>query len=327
LWSSIPDDQLLNLAEQGKLKDPLVLQQQVRRMLDDPRSQALVDNFAGQWLYLRNLQLSSPDPDAFPEFDDSLRQAFQTETSLFFQNVLREDHSVLELLDANYTFLNQRLAQHYGIPNVYGSQFRKVMLTDPNRGGLLGQGSILTVTSYPNRTSVVQRGKWILENLLGAPPPPPPPDVPELQPHGKDGKPLTMRQQMEEHRANPVCASCHSRMDPLGFALENYDGVGKWRDQDSGNTIDASGKLPDGTTFVGPAGLKKILLTNRRDEFVATATEKLLLYALGRGLEYYDRPAVRSIARQAAKDDYRMSALITAIVKSTPFQMRRTPDE
>ena len=325
LWSSIPDDQLLDLAERGKLKDPAVLQQQVRRMLDDPKSQALVDNFAGQWLYLRKLQISRPDPDVFPEFDDSLRQAFRTETSLFFQNVMREDGSVLELLDANYTFLNQRLAEHYGIPNVYGPQFRKVTLTDPNRGGLLGQGSILTVTSYPNRTSVVQRGKWILENLLGTPPPPPPP-VPELVAHGKDGRQLTMREQMELHRANPVCASCHSRMDPLGFALENYDGVGKWRDKDAGNAIDVSGKLPDGTTFVGPAGLKKILTTKDRDEFISTATEKLLLYALGRGLEYYDEPAVRAISRDAAKDDYRMSALITAIVKSSPFEMRRTPD-
>jgi cytochrome c551/c552 len=327
LWSTIPDDQLLDLAEQGKLKDPAVIQQQVRRMLDDPKSQALVDNFAGQWLYLRNLQLSRPDPDEFPEFDDSLRQAFRTETSLFFQNVLREDHSVLELLDANYTFLNQRLAEHYGVPNVYGPQFRKVTLTDPNRGGLLGQGSILTVTSYPNRTSVVQRGKWILETLLGTPPPPPPIVVPELVAHGKDGRKLTMREQMEQHRANPVCASCHSRMDPLGFALENYDGVGKWRDKDSGNAIDASGKLPDGTTFVGPAGLKKIMITKDRDEFIQTATEKMLLYALGRGVEYYDEPAVRAISRQASKDDYRMSALIAAIVNSTPFEMRRTPDK
>ena len=327
VWSSIPDDQLLDLAEQGKLKDPAVLQQQVQRMLDDPKSQALVDNFAGQWLYLRNLQLSRPDPDAFPDFDDTLRQAFRTETSLFFQNVLREDHSVLELLDANYTFLNQRLAEHYGIPNVYGPQFRKVVLTDPNRGGILGQGSVLTVTSYPNRTSVVQRGKWILETLLGTPPPPPPAVVPELMAHGKDGRTLTMREQMEQHRANPVCASCHSRMDPLGFALENYDGVGKWRDKDSGNAIDASGKLPDGSTFVGPAGLKKILITKDRDEFINTATEKLLLYALGRGLEYYDQPAVRAIGREAAKDDYRMSALITAVVKSTPFEMRRTADK
>jgi hypothetical protein len=327
LWSSIPDDQLLDLAEQGKLKDPAILQQQVRRMLDDPKSQALVDNFAGQWLYLRKLQISRPDPDVFPEFDDSLRQAFRTETSLFFQNVLREDRSVLELLDADYTFLNQRLAEHYGIPNVYGPQFRKVTMTDPNRGGLLGQGSILMVTSYPNRTSVVQRGKWILENLLGTPPPPPPQVVPELMPHGKDGRQLTMREQMVQHRADPVCASCHSRMDPLGFALENYDGVGRWRDKDAGNAIDASGKLPDGSTFVGAAGLKKILITKDRDEFIDTATERLLLYALGRGLEYYDQPAVRAISRDAAKDDYRMSALITAIVKSTPFEMRRTPDK
>jgi cytochrome c551/c552 len=327
LWSTIPDDQLLDLAEQGKLKDPTVLQQQVARMLDDPKSQSLVDNFAGQWLYLRNLQLSRPDPDEFPEFDESLRQAFRTETSLFFQNVFREDHSVLELLDANYTFLNQRLAEHYGIANVYGPQFRKVTLTNPSRGGLLGQGSVLTVTSYPNRTSVVQRGKWILETLLGTPPPPPPAVVPELVPHGKDGRKLTMREQMEQHRADPVCASCHRRMDPLGFALENYDGVGRWRDKDSGNAIDASGKLPDGSAFVGPAELKKILVTREKDEFISTATEKLLLYALGRGLEYYDQPAVRAISRQAAKDDYRMSALITAIVKSTPFEMRRTPDQ
>ena len=328
LWSSIPDDELLDLAERGKLHDTATLQHQVRRMLDDPRSQALVDNFAGQWLYLRNLQLVTPDPDAFPEFDDSLRQAFRTETSLFFQNILREDRSVVELLDANYSFINQRLAEHYGIPNVYGSQFRKVTMTDPNRGGLLGQGSVLTVTSYPNRTSVVQRGKWILETLLGTPPPPPPPDVnTDLVAHDKDGKLLTARQQMEQHRANPVCASCHARMDPLGFALENYDGVGRWRDKDSGNAINASGKLPDGSVFNGPAELKKILTTSRRDEFVATTTQKLLIYALGRGLEYYDQPAVRAIGREAAKDDYRMSALITAVVNSVPFQMRRTPDE
>jgi mono/diheme cytochrome c family protein len=326
LWSSIPDDQLLDLAEQGKLKDPVVLRQQVGRMLDDPRSQSLVDNFAGQWLYLRNLELAKPDPDVFPEFDENLKESFRTETSLFFQNILREDHSILELLDADYTFLNQRLAEHYGIPNVYGPQFRKVTLTDPDRGGLLGQGSVLTVTSYPNRTSVVQRGKWILETLLGTPPPPPP-VVQDLKPHGKDGQALTMRQQMEQHRSDPVCASCHARMDPLGFALENYDGVGKWRDKDAGNVIDASGKLPDGSKFVGPAELKKILVTSRREEFVTTAAEKLLLYALGRGLEYYDLPAVRAISRQAEKEDFRMSALVTAIVSSTPFQMRRTPDE
>jgi Protein of unknown function (DUF1592)/Protein of unknown function (DUF1588)/Protein of unknown function (DUF1585)/Protein of unknown function (DUF1587)/Protein of unknown function (DUF1595) len=327
LWSSVPDDQLLDLAEKGKLKDPAVLEQQVHRLLDDPRADSLVSNFAGQWLYIRNLSQQKPDPDAFPEFDESLRQAFREETELFFRNILREDRSVTELLDANYTYLNQRLADHYGIPNIYGSQFRQVTLTDPNRGGLLGQGSILTVTSYPNRTSVVQRGKWILDNLLGSPPPPPPAVIPELVAHAKDGRPLTMREQMEQHRANAICASCHARMDPIGFALENFDGVGKWRDRDSGNAIDASGKLPSGVQFQGPAGLKKLLLANYRDQFEHTATEKLLTYALGRGLEYYDEPAARSIMRQAARDNYRMSSLIIAIVKSTPFQMRRTPEQ
>jgi cytochrome c551/c552 len=327
LWSSIPDDELLDVAGKGQLKDPAVLDREVRRMLDDPRANALVSNFAGQWLYLRNLAVAKPDPDVFPDFDDSLRDSFRKETELFFANVLHEDHSILELLDANYTYLNQRLAEHYGIHNVYGSQFRKVTLTDPNRGGILGQGSVLTVTSYPNRTSVVQRGKWILETLLGAPPPPPPPDVPDLKPHGADGQLLTMRQAMEQHRANPVCASCHSRMDPIGFSLENYDGTGKWRSKDAGSVIDASGKLPDGTVFEGPAGLKKLLLTRDRDAFVNTAAEKLLIYALGRGLESYDMPAVRCIARDAAKDNYRMSALISGVVKSTPFQMRRTSDQ
>jgi mono/diheme cytochrome c family protein len=327
LWSSVPDDQLLDLAEKGKLKDPAVLEQQAHRLLDDPRSDALVSNFAGQWLYIRNLSQQKPDPDAFPEFDESLRRAFRQETELFFQNILREDRSVTELLDANYTFLNQRLAEHYGIANIYGPQFRKVTLTDPNRGGLLGQGSILTVTSYPNRTSVVQRGKWILDNLLGSPPPPPPPDIPELVAHAKDGRPLTMRQQMEQHRSNAICASCHARMDPIGFALENFDGVGKWRDQDGGNPIDPSGKLPGGVQFQGPAGLKKLMIGKYLDQFEDTATEKFLTYALGRGLEYYDKPAVRSIARQAARDNYKMSALIVAIVKSTPFQMRRAPEQ
>jgi hypothetical protein len=326
LWSSIPDDPLLDAAEKGKLRDPAVLEQQVRRMLDDPRSDSLVTNFAGQWLYVRNMSQVKPDPDAFPEFDESLRQSFQRETEMFFQYILREDRSVMELLDANYTFLNQRLAEHYGIANIYGSQLRKVVLTDPNRGGLLGQGSILTVTSYPNRTSVVQRGKWILDNLLSAPPPPPPADVPELKAHAQDGKLLTMRQQMEQHRANAICAGCHARMDPIGFALENYDGVGKWRTTDGGSKIDATGKLPGGVQFEGPAGLKKLLLANYRDDFVATVTEKLLTYSLGRGLEYYDRPVVRSIARQAARDDYRISTLITAVVQSTPFQMRRVQE-
>jgi hypothetical protein len=326
LWSSIPDGQLLDLAEKGKLKDPLILGQQVRRMLDDERSESLVTNFAGQWLYLRNLAAQKPDPDAFPGFDESLRQAMERETELFFQSFLREDRSVTGMLDANYTFLNQRLAEHYGIPNIYGPQFRRVTLTDPNRSGLLGQGSILTVTSYPNRTSVVQRGKWILENLLGAPPPPPPANVPAFEAHTKDGRILTARQTMEQHRSDPVCASCHARMDPLGFAMENYDGVGKWRTQDVGSVIDASGTLPDGTTFAGPAGLKNLLLTTHRDEFISTVTSKLLTYALGRGLEYYDRPAIRAIDREACRDNYTLSALITATVKSTPFQMRRTQE-
>ncbi|HKA02113.1 MAG TPA: DUF1592 domain-containing protein, partial [Candidatus Solibacter sp.] len=325
LWSSIPDDQLLELAENGKLKDPAVLDKQIKRLLDDPRSESLVSNFAGQWLYTRGLAQQKPDPDAFPEFDESLRQSFERETELFFQNVLREDRSVMELLDANYTFLNQRLAEHYGIPNIYGPQFRKVTLADANRGGLLGQGGILTVTSYPNRTSVVQRGKWILDNLLGSPPPPPPQVVPELVAHAEDGRPLTMREQMEKHRSNAICASCHARMDPIGFALENFNGVGKWRDLDGGSPIDASGKLPGGAKFEKPAGLKKLLATSYADQFCTTVTEKLLTYALGRGLEYYDQPAVRSIMRQASRENYRMSALIAAIVKSTPFQMRRTP--
>ncbi|MCM3880879.1 MAG: DUF1592 domain-containing protein, partial [Vicinamibacterales bacterium] len=324
LWSTIPDAELLDAAEAGRLSNPVVLERQVRRMLDDRRADTLVSNFAGQWLQLRNVQTQNPDPVIFP-FDEALRQSFLTETDLLVSSIFREDRSLLELLTADYTFVNERLAEHYGIPRVYGSQFRRVALADVNRHGLLGQGSILTVTSYPNRTSVVQRGKWILENLLGTPPPPPPPDVPELQAAPK-GKVLTMREQMQAHRANAICASCHGRMDPIGFALENYDGVGKWRAEDAGQVIDASGKLPDGTEFQGPAGLSQLLLTKYRDDFVRTATEKLLTYALGRGVEYYDYPAIRAIDRQAARDQYRISSLILAIVKSTPFQMRRASD-
>jgi len=324
LWSTVPDAALLDLAERGKLSDPVTLERQVRRMLDDPRADTLVSNFAGQWLHLRNVDTVKPDPVIFP-FDEALRQSFLTETALFVSSIFREDRSLLDLLSADYTFVNQRLAEHYGIPRVYGSQFRRVTLTDVNRHGLLGQGSLLTVTSYPNRTSVVQRGKWILENLLGTPPPPPPPDVPELKaaPHGKV---LSMREQMQVHRANAVCAACHGRMDPIGFALENYDGVGRWRAEDAGTPIDASGKLPDGTEFQGPAGLSKLLLTTYRDDFVRTATEKLLTYALGRGVEYYDYPTIRSITRDAARDNYRISSWILSIVKSTPFQMRRASD-
>jgi hypothetical protein len=324
LWSSIPDDELLGLAEQKKLSDPAVLSAQVNRMLDDRRSQAFVDNFAGQWLYLRNLEQVKPDQDVFPEYDPTLREAFQRETTLFFRDILRENRPVTDLLSANFTYLNQRLAEHYGIPGIYGSQFRRVTLTDSNRGGLLGQGSILTVTSYPNRTSVVQRGKWVLENILGSPPPPPPPDIPALEAHSKDGHELTMRQQMEQHRANPICASCHSRMDPIGFALENYDGVGKWRTKDAGSVIDVSGKMPDGTTFQGPAGLKNLLIHNHRDEFISTFTEKLLTYALGRGVEYYDRPAMRVIIHDAATQNTTIPAIIQSIVKSPQFQMRRS---
>jgi len=321
LWSTIPDPALLQLAEQGRLKEPAVLEQQVRRMLDDPRADTLVTNFAGQWLQLRNVETVKPDPVIFP-FDEALRQSFLTETSLFVSSIFREDRSLLDLLSADYTFVNQRLAEHYGIPRVYGSQFRRVSLADENRHGLLGQGSVLTVTSYPNRTSVVQRGKWILENLLGTPPPPPPPDVPELKaaPHGKV---LSMREQMQVHRANTMCAACHARMDPIGFALENYDGVGRWRGEDAGAPIDASGTLPDGTAFRGPAGLTQLLLTKYRDDFVRTATEKLLTYALGRGVEYYDAPVIRSINRDAARDNYRVSSWIMAIVNSAPFQMRK----
>jgi hypothetical protein len=293
-------------------------------MLDDPRADALVSNFAGQWLHLRNVETVKPDPVVFP-FDEALRQSFLTETGLLVSSIFREDRSLLDLLSADYTFVNQRLAEHYGMPRIYGSQFRRVTLADENRRGLLGHGSVLTVTSYPNRTSVVQRGKWILENLLGTPPPPPPPDVPELKaaPHGKV---LSMREQMQVHRANAICAACHGRMDPIGFALENYDGVGRWRTEDAGAPIDASGTLPDGTEFQGPAGLSRLLLTKYRDDFVRTATEKLLTYALGRGVEYYDFPTIRSITHDASRDNYRISSWILAIVKSTPFQMKRASD-
>ncbi|HYR89227.1 MAG TPA: DUF1592 domain-containing protein [Terriglobia bacterium] len=325
LWSSIPDDQLLDLAESGKLKDPATFEQQVRRMLSDRRSTSLVTNFASQWLYLRNIGSKTPDPKLFPEFDENLRQAFQQETELFLESTLREDQSVLRLLDANYTFLNERLARHYGIPDVYGSHFRRVTLGPEfdARRGLVGQGSLLTVTSYANRTSVVLRGKWLLENLLGAPPPPPPPDVPSLEDSGTDGKPLPLRQLMEKHRENPGCASCHASIDPLGFALENYDAVGRWRTADAGTPVDSSGVLPDGTQLQGPSGLRNVLLS-RPEEFVNVFAERMLVYALGRGVEYYDFPAIRNIAREAARQEYRWSSLILATAKSLPFQMRRS---
>jgi mono/diheme cytochrome c family protein len=326
LWSSIPDEDLLKLAEEDKLSEPALLSSQVDRMLTDPRSSAFVSNFTGQWLFLRNLAKVTPDPDIFPHFDQGLAQAFDRETELFFNAILRENRPVTDLLTANFTFVNQRLAQHYEIPGVYGSQFRRVSLDGANRGGLLGQGSILTVTSYPNRTSVVQRGKWVLENLLGGGPPPPPPDIPTLEEHAKDGKTLTMRQQMEQHRVNPTCAGCHSRMDPIGFSLENYNGIGEWRAKDGGNPIDPTGKLPDGTLFEGPNGLKNLLTTTYRDQFVTTFTEKLMTYALGRGIEYYDEPAVRAIIREAAPENTTVGALIHSIVRNPQFQTRRTPD-
>ena len=324
LWSSIPDDELLDVATRGQLRDPGVLEQQVQRMLADSRSQALVDGFAIQWLALRTLQSVVPTPELFPEFDDNLREAFQRETELFVGSQLREDRSLLGLLRANYTFVNERLAQHYGIPNVYGSRFRRVTFSDGARGGLLGQGSILTVTSYPTRTSPVLRGHWLLERILGSPPPPPPPDVPDLPDRGEGGRPASVRERLEQHRDNPVCASCHAPMDPLGFALEDFDAIGKWRATgEAGAPIDASGVFPDGTGFQGLAGLRTILLSEH-EQFVRTVTEKLTTYALGRGVEYYDMPALRQIIREAEPHDYRWSSLVLGIAKSMPFQMRRS---
>ena len=320
LWSSPPDDELLQLASAGKLHQHAVLQQQVTRMLADSRADALVDNFAEQWLFLRNLKNSSPDPQIFPDFDDNLRQAMREETKLFFQSIVREDRSVLDLLNADYTFVNERLARHYGIPNVYGSQFRRVALTSDARRGLLGQGSILTVTSYPNRTSPVQRGKWILTNLLGIPPTPPPPNVPALKENG-DGKPLSLRERMEQHRADAVCAGCHKVMDPIGFALENFDAVGEWRSADDGSPIDPSGTLYNGAKVDGPVALRQMLAGNP-DVFVGVMTEKLLTYSLGRGLEYYDMPAVRKIVHDAGAHDLRFSSLVLATVESVPFEMK-----
>ena len=324
LWSSVPDDALLDTAVAGALRNPGVLEQQVTRMLADPRADALVSNFIGQWLFLRNLPTVLPDPKKDQDFDEDLRQGFRRETELFAGSILREDRSVLDLLTANYTFVNERLARHYGIPNIRGTHFRRVEQRDENRRGLLGHGSVLAVTSFPHRTSPVVRGKWILENLLGTPPPPPPPDVPALQEKPNPAEEtLSMRARIAQHRANPVCASCHGMMDPLGMSLENYDLVGRWRTVDEALApIDASGVLPDGTKFDGPAGLRQVL-ASQPDRFVRTLTEKMLTYALGRGLEHYDMPTVRAIARAAARQDYRASSLILGVVNSLPFQMRR----
>jgi len=322
LWSSLPDDELLDLVETNSLRNSEVLEQQVQRMLADPRAAAFIDNFVGQWLYLRNLDGIYPDPAAFPEFDENLREAFQRETELFIDDQIRNDRSLRELLSADYTYVNERLARHYGIPGIYGNRYRKVTLDSAERGGLFGHGSLMMVTSYPNRTSPVLRGKFVLENLLGGPPPEPPPNVPALE-TSSDGKQLTMREAMAMHRENPACRVCHAAMDPIGFSLENYDAVGKWRNVFADQPIDASGLLPDGNTFEGPDGLRGLLL-DRPDDFVGTITEKLMRFALGRGLEYYDMPAVRAITRAAAEDDYRWSAVILGVVESVPFQMRRS---
>jgi hypothetical protein len=322
LWSSIPDDELLEAARKGTLKDPAVLGRQVRRMLTDERV-SLVTNFASQWLYLRNLKLVTPDPTEFPEFDDNLRQAFEEETKLFIQSQLREDRGLPDLLSANYTFLNERLARHYGIPSVYGSHFRRVTLSDERRFGLLGKASVLTVTSYANRTSPTLRGKFLLDNILGAPMPPPPPNVPALGDANAGDRLLSVRERLEQHRRNPICATCHARMDPLGFALEHYDAVGRWRTLNEANApIDASGALPEGTKFQGASELRQYLL-DQRDEFALAVTEKLLTYALGRGVDSFDQPALRKIVREAGPD-YRWSSILLGIIKSTPFQMRRS---
>ncbi|SFF86049.1 Protein of unknown function [Novosphingobium sp. CF614] len=324
LWSSIPDERLLSLAETGKLHQPAVLDAEIARMLADPKAQALTANFAGQWLYLRNLDQQRPDIAVFPKFDTRLRSAMATETEMFFANVLRANRPVLDFISADYTFLNQRLAEHYGIPGVTGPAFRKVGL-DPawHRGGLLGQASILTVTSYGNHTSVVKRGKWVLDNMLAAPPPPPPPDVPALKAE-HDGRLLTAREQLELHRSNPSCAACHVKMDPLGFALENFDAVGAWRTSDVGQAIDNAATLPDGTRFTGLSGLQRILM-DRKDEFTRAFTERLMTYALARGLGPQDMPAVRAIAGDAAADGYRVRTIVRGIVSSAAFTMRKTP--
>jgi hypothetical protein len=323
LWSSIPDEELLGLAEQGRLRNEVVLAKQVTRMLADPRADALITNFAGQWLQLRNVRSVQPNSDLYPDFDDNLRQGFRRETELLFDSIVREDRPVLELLTADYTFVNERLARHYGMPGIYGSRFRRVPVKDEARRGLLGQGSILTVTSHAERTSPVLRGKWVLDNLLGLPVPPPPADVnTNLQPSAD--APKTLRAQMEAHRSSPVCASCHRVMDPIGFAMENFDPTGAWRSREPGGPIDASGQLADGTKIDGVVELRKAILA-RPEMFVSTLTEKLLIYALGRGVDTYDMPVVRRIVSAAKQDNYRFSTIVRGIIRSTPFEMRMKP--
>ena len=320
LWSSIPDDQLLTLASQGKLKDAAVLEQQVKRMLADKRSAAMIANFAEQWLHLRNLKTSSPDLQVYPDFDDNLRRAMKEETTLLFDTIMREDRSVMDLLNADYTFVNERLARHYGIPGIYGSQFRRVKVPEEARRGILGHGSILTVTSYPNRTSPVERGKWVLTNLLGVPPQPPPPNVPPLQESAGD-KPRPFRERMEQHRKDPVCAGCHKMMDPIGFSLENFDAVGQWRTTDEGLKIDPTGTFFNGAALDGINALRRELIS-RPETFVGVMTEKMLTYALGRGVEYPDMPAVRKIVQGGKSNDFKFSSMVVGVVKSVPFQIK-----
>ena len=324
LWSTVPDDTLVNLASQGKLKDPATLDAQVKRMLADPRAAALSDNFAEQWLFLRNLKSSSPNMEAFPDFDDNLRQAMGQETKLFFNSIVQEDRGLMDLLNADYTFVNERLARHYGIPGIYGSQFRRIKVDNEARRGLLGQAAILTVTSYPNRTSPVQRGKWILGNILGIPPLPPPPDVPPLGENAEGSRPLTLRERMEAHRANAVCAGCHKIMDPIGFALENFDAIGRWRTADSGAVIDPSGSLYDGSKVSGAVELRKMIAA-KPDVFAGVVTERLLTYALGRGLEFTDMPTVRKIVHDSSAKNLKFSSVVMGIVQSPQFQMKVKP--
>ncbi len=323
LWSSIPDDELLTLADQGKLSDSNVLQQQVKRMLKDERSESLVNNFAEQWLLLRNLPHTNKNLEMFPDFDENLRKDFMQETQLFIGSIFQEDRSILDIFRADYKIVNERLARHYEIPDVYGNKFRRVNIEDENKKGLLAQGAVLAITSYPNRTSPVLRGKWVLDNILASPPPPPPNAIPALIEEDDSGKQLSMREAIEKHRANPVCAVCHNRMDPIGFGLENFNPIGQWRTEDAGETIDSSGMLPDGTKFQGPAELQKALLSNS-SVIVSAFTQKLLTYALGRDLQYYDMAAVRDIVHNSANNDYKFSDIVLGIIKSLPFTMRRT---
>jgi hypothetical protein len=322
IWSSIPDDELLSIAVDGRLHEPQVLERQIRRLLADPKAEALTSNFAGQWLQLRNVKNVLPNSDEFPDFDDNLRQAFHRETELLFESIVREDRAVLDLLRADYTFVNERLARHYGIPDVYGSRFRRVPVRDEARKGLLGHGSVLALTSHAERTSPVVRGKWVLENILGTPPPPPLPDAGALMENQPGRAPKTMRELLSMHRANPVCASCHRVMDPIGFALENFDAVGAWRTREPGGPIDTSGELADGTVVDGVVALRNALV-RRPEVFVTTMVEKMLTYAIGRGLQARDMPAVRAIVRQAAASEYRFSAVVLGVASSAPFQMRK----